>query len=567
MIETATSSLDVCFSEGSLDVLFSDTERMVLSSRDISVVDLDCPRASVPAADPLIGLVVADRYRIIEAIGRGGMGVVYRVEHVQIGKLLAMKLLRGELTRNPEVVRRFKREALTVSRLQCPNTVQVFDFGVEGGLTYLVMELVHGENLARVLQAQGPMPASRLGKIVIQMCSSLAEAHRKGIVHRDIKPDNVMLLSAEGGAEVVKVLDFGLAKLREAEGLNEITSSGTLLGTPYYMAPEQVRGEEVDQRSDVYAIGALMYRCLTGHHPFSGAPMTVLSKHLNEIPIPPSERAPHLGIPLAMSRLVMRALSKDPGDRFQRVEDLQSLLVDTIRAAGSSSVVGLLDSARLRRLSAPAVAAATHDEVDAYERKLRRKRHGAAGLAALLVSAAAAAACFAPHPAKPSGVESEPNDTAAEATPLPLGQRMTGQLGKRVDAYHGDRDFYALDLPASAPSAGGSFELRVSSLPTMALCVILYKPGFADAVGQYCARIPGRDLVIPSIKLDPGRYLLVVLQDLDSYGGPPPQIQESISDRYTLLINSIAPEPESESAPDDAAPAKPVALGQPKQPG
>ena len=140
------------------------------------------------------------------------------------------------------------------------------------------------------------------------------------------------------------MLDFGLAKLREAEGLNEITSSGTLLGTPYYMAPEQVRGEEVDQRSDVYAIGALMYRCLTGHHPFDGEPMTVLSKHLNEIPIPPAERAPHLGIPLAVSRLVMRALSMSPEGRFQRVEDLQSLLVEAIRAAGSSSVVGLLDS-------------------------------------------------------------------------------------------------------------------------------------------------------------------------------------------------------------------------------
>ena len=576
-ITFAESSLDVDFAEGSLagsevslagsslDVSFTETERMVLTTRDITVVER--PRASIPAADPLIGLVVAERYRIIEAIGRGGMGIVYKVEHVQIGKLLAMKLLRGELSRNPDVVRRFKREALTVSRLQSPNTVQVFDFGVSEGLTYLVMELVPGESLARILQSQGPMSSSRLGKIVIQMCSSLAEAHRKGIVHRDIKPDNVMLLSAEGGAEVVKVLDFGLAKLREAEGLNEITSSGVILGTPYYMAPEQIHGAEVDERTDVYSIGALMYRCLTGHHPFCGEAMTVLSKHLNAAPIPPAERAPHLGIPLGMSRLVMRALSKDPDDRFQRVEDLQRLLVEAMRAAGSSSVEGLLDSARLRRLSLPAVPAATSDEVDAYERKLRRKRHGAVGLAALLVGAAAATALFLPHGGKLRGVESEPNDTAAEATTLPLGQKMTGQLGKRVDASHGDRDFYALDLPASAPGAKGFLGLRVSALPTMALCAILYKPGFADAVGQYCARSPGRDLFVPSIELEPGRYLLVVLQDLDSYGGAPPAIQESISDRYTLLAESTAPETESErgSKPEAGSVSDPpVALEQPR---
>jgi hypothetical protein len=561
LAEGGLTRSEVSFAGSSLDISFSETERIALTSRDITVVE--CPRASIPAADPLIGLVVAERYRIIEAIGRGGMGIVYKVEHVQIGKLLAMKLLRGELSRNPDVVRRFKREALTVSRLQSPNTVQVFDFGVSEGLTYLVMELVPGESLARVLHAEGPMPSSRLGKIVIQMCSSLAEAHSKGIVHRDIKPDNVMLLSAEGGAEVVKVLDFGLAKLREAEGLNEITSSGAILGTPYYMAPEQIHGAEVDERTDVYSIGALMYRCLTGHHPFCGETMTVLSKHLNAAPIPPAERAPHLGIPLGMSRLVMRALSKNPEDRFQRVEDLQRLLVEAMRAAGSSGVEGLLDSARLRRLSLPAVPAATSDEVDAYERRLRRKRHGAVGLAALLVGAAAAIAFFLPHEGKLRGVESEPNDTAAEATPLPLGQKMTGQLGKRVDASHGDRDFYALDLPASAPGAKGFLGLRVSALPTMALCAIVYKPGFAEAVGQYCARSPGREVFVPKIKLEPGRYLLVVLQNLDSYGGAPPPIQESITDRYTVVVESVTPGLEGERAPEDAAPAESAALDQP----
>jgi serine/threonine-protein kinase len=563
VIEIAASNDDSLSSDPEITVIEVDFEEaawssaFALSSKDISIIDEVCCPPS--AADPLIGMVVADRYRILEAIGRGGMGIVYMVEHVQIGKLLAMKLLRGELSCRPDVVRRFKREALCVSRLQSPNTVQVFDFGVSEGLTYLVMELVHGQSLTHVLQTQGPMPAARLGKIVIQMCSSLAEAHRKGIVHRDIKPDNVMLVAADGGAEVAKVLDFGLAKLREAEGRSDVTAGGMILGTPYYMAPEQIRNEGVDERSDIYSIGALMYRALTGYHPFGGEPLMVLSKHLTEAPVPPHERAPGIGIPLGMSLLVLRALAKDPAERFQRVEDLQSLLVKEILAAGSSSVESLLDSDRVRRLAAPKPASATSDEVDAYERKLRRKRHGAYGLAALLVSAAGATGFLLPHQASSRGVEIEPNNTAAEATPLPLGQVMRGQLGQRIDATHGDRDFYAVEIPANASGVKSFLKLQVSSLPTMATCVIVYKPGFDDAVGQYCGGRPGREpatatsITIPILALDPGRYLLVILQDVDSYGGERPPIQESISDSYTLFAESVATPPERERSADEEA--------------
>jgi eukaryotic-like serine/threonine-protein kinase len=569
VIEDTMSSQDThSSSDPEITVVEVDFDETVLSgafaltSKDISIIDEICCPPSV--ADPLIGMVVADRYRIIEAIGRGGMGIVYMVEHVRIGKLLAMKLLRGELSCRPDVVRRFKREALCVSRLQSPNTVQVFDFGVSEGLTYLVMELVHGQSLTQVLQTQGPMPAARLGKIVIQMCSSLAEAHRKGIVHRDIKPDNVMLVAGGGGAEVAKVLDFGLAKLREAEGRSDVTAGGMILGTPCYMAPEQIRGQDVDQRSDVYSIGALMYRALTGYPPFGGEPLTVLSRHLHEAPVPPHEEAPKLGIPLGMSLLVMRALAKDPAERFQRVEDLQSLLVQEILAAGSSSVESLLDTDRVRRLAAPRAASATSDEVDAYERKLRRKRHGAVGLAALVAGAAVATGILLPREARFRGAELEPNDTAAEATALPLGQVMRGQLGKRVDERHGDRDFYSIDLPASASGAKSHLRLQVSSLPTMATCVILYKPGFDDAVGQYCGGRPGRDLAIPVIALDPGRYLLVVLQDLDARGGERPPIQESISDSYTILAESVSAPPESEpSASEDAGPRTSMTLDPP----
>ena len=536
----------------------------------------DSELPGLPVGDPLIGVVVAERYKIVEALGRGGMGAVYKVEHVRIGKLLAMKLLTGELSRNPDVVRRFKLEALTVSKLSSPSTVQVFDFGAAEGLTYLVMELVAGEDLGRTLRSQGPMPWSRVARIIIQVCSSLAEAHQKGIVHRDIKPENVMLVRARDGSDLAKVLDFGLAKLREGEGLNDVTSQGAIVGTPYFMAPEQIKGEAVDARTDIYALGAMMYRALTGHYPFNGTtPMAVFTKHLTELPTSPIDRAPDLEIPVGINRLVLKALSKNAEARFQKVEDVQARLVEELKSVGISSAENLLDSSELRRLArasagdtaappAPGVPAlpkaeiATRDEVFAYERTLRRQRYGAlVGLGAtLLVAVAGGAKLLQLNLARArefTGVEVEPNDSAREATPVPLGQEVTAQLGRRVDPTHGDRDFFAFDLPAS-PSSGGTsalIRLEVSSLPNLAMCTLIYKQGFSTALAQYCIGRAGRDLVIPALRLDPGRYLITELQDLDPYGGPPPFIHENVSDSYRLLAASVEPDRGHEIEPND----------------
>jgi hypothetical protein len=464
----------------------------------------------------------------------------------------AIKLL-SHGTSTATAMERFEREVQITARLTHPNTVAIYDYGhTPDGVFYYAMEYLEGITLEDLVDDHGPQSAPRVVHILVQACGALEEAHLSGLVHRDIKPANIMLTERGRVPDVVKVLDFGLVKETETTS-PEVTSANAILGTPHYMAPEQIRGEEVDQRSDIYSIGAMMYRALTGYHPFSGEPLTVLSKHLTELPVPPHERAPGIGISAGMSRLVMRALAKDPAERFQRVEDLQSLLVEESRAAGGASVESLLDTDRVRRLAAPKAASATSDEVDAYERKLRRKRHGALGLAAVLACAAVAAGVFVPREAKVRGVEIEPNDTAAEATTLPLGQAMRGQLGRRVDENHGDRDFYALDLPAVAPGLKSHLTLQVSALPTMATCVILYRPGFDDPVGQFCGGRPGRAVVSPVIDLDPERYLLVVLQDLDSYGGERPAIQESISDTYTVLAESVTLTLESDGGPDDEA--------------
>ena len=543
------------------------------SSRRADFFSADSEIPGLPVGDPLIGVVVADRYKIIEPLGRGGMGAVYKVEHVRIGKLLAMKLLTGELSRNPDVVRRFKLEALTVSKLSSPNTVQVFDFGASEGLTYLVMELVNGDDLGRTLRSQGPMPWSRVGRIIIQVCSSLAEAHQKGIVHRDIKPENVMLVRARDGTDIAKVLDFGLAKLREGEGLNDVTSQGAIVGTPYYMAPEQIKGEPVDSRTDVYAVGAMMYRALTGHYPFNGTtPMAVFTKHLTEYAVPPIDRAPDLDIPMGINRLVLKALSKSAEARFQKVEDLQADLIEELRSVGASSIDNLLDSGQLRRLgrasgasnpalpgvAPPKAEIATRDEVFAYERKLRRQRYGAiVGVSAtLIVGAAAGAKLLQVHLARArefQGVEVEPNDSAKEATEVPLGSQVTAQLGRRHDSTHGDRDFFAFDIPFKGTAGGGNtlIKLEVSALPNLAMCTMIYKQGLTTALSQYCVGRPGRALSIPALRLEPGRYLIAEVQDLDPYGRLAPFIHENVSDSYTLLAAEANITPGLEVEPND----------------
>ncbi len=533
-------------------VITGHVEAAELESLDLVAVD---PTPS-GAADPLVGVVVADRYRILEPIGRGGMGVVYKVEHVRIGKLLAMKLLAGHLAGDPDVVRRFNREALTVSRLQSPNAVQVLDYGVWAGFTYLVMELIVGESLGKFLRGGGRTSVSRFGKIMVQVCAALAEAHEKGIVHRDIKPDNVMIIPAPDGTDLVKVLDFGLAKLRDVEPADEITEHGTVLGTPYYMAPEQIRGDEIDRRTDIYAAGALMYRLLTGHHLFEGPPMLVMSCQLTEVPMAPIDRAPERAIPPGVSRLVMRALAKDPIERFQSAEELGAAVAREVEAAGSSSVHRFLDPARVQSLADRALrtslpgapALATRDDVDAYERGLRRRRFGLIGVGlALSVVAAAGVAFAALSPPRFDGMEVEPNDTPAQATPLPLGRVVSGRLGARIDAATSDRDFYSFDVDAARPDV----RLRLGALPTMATCAVLYRRGFAAPAGRYCSGRAGLDLEVKTLALGPGHYFLAVLQDLDGYGGEAPFVQEDVSDWYSLVVDPAVPENGEEVEPND----------------
>ena len=244
----------------------------------------------VEASDPWLGRVVDNRYRVASRLGSGGMGVVYRVEHLHLGKTAAMsRCWRSTGTAaSLEMVRRFRNEAQAVSKLDHPNIVQTFDFGQCDGALYLVMEYINGEDLSTLIRREGPWSFTRAARLFVQVCAGLVEAHEAGIVHRDLKPENLMVVKRRDGTEHVKVLDFGLAKLRQRTGdssasLSAVSSGGQVIGTPYYMAPEQVRGEPLDARADLYSVGATLYRVLTGAPPFDAlSPMSVLAKHLTD---------------------------------------------------------------------------------------------------------------------------------------------------------------------------------------------------------------------------------------------------------------------------------------------
>ena len=267
--------------------------------------------------DPFVGKVIDGRYEIQAKVGEGGMGVVYRARQISIDRVIALKMLSPQMAADPTWVQRFYNEAKACSRLQHPNTIRMFDFGqtAEGRL-FMTMEFLDGVGLRQAIQ-QGAFAAQRVIKILIQCCASLAEAHSIGIIHRDIKPDNVFLLNMPGSPDFVKLLDFSVAKLLQ-EGDKNHTQAGVVFGTPQYMSPEQGRGLPLDARSDLYALGILAYEMLIGRVPYNDEnPMTVIQMHLrSEIPPMPAQ------IPYPVQQVVRRALEKDPARRFQSAGEM-----------------------------------------------------------------------------------------------------------------------------------------------------------------------------------------------------------------------------------------------------
>ncbi len=304
--------------------------------------------------DPMIGRVFDGRYRILDLIARGGMGRVYTAEQAPLGRRVAVKVLDVGGHDDREFRQRFIREAEICARLSHPNTVRVLDYGrSEDDVLYIAMELLEGRNLFQAIQTDAPMDALRVVRIGLQIAASLGEAHRLGLIHRDLKPSNIILLRPSGNEEFVKVVDFGLAK--EISDGGELTRADALVGSPSYMSPEQVRSASLDQRSDLYALGVLMYACCCGRPPFTGAtPLAILMGHLNQPPPPMSQVCPSMRRVPALEAVIDRCLAKEPEARYPDMDAVLAalnLVEDELRGSNPRVFVGA--PAAPQRVGAP----------------------------------------------------------------------------------------------------------------------------------------------------------------------------------------------------------------------
>ena len=300
--------------------------------------------------DPLIGKVVRGRYRVLEKLGEGGMGTVYLAEQIAINRKVALKILHPDYARDQEFVRRFRQEAKLAAALNHRNIITVFDFDqADDGSLYIVMEYVAGKSLSGLIQ-DGPINLRRVMRLGVQIAEGLRAAHVAGVIHRDIKPENIMVV----GEEEIKLMDFGIARLTNTEAATRLTRSGMIMGTPTYMAPEQIEGGEVGEATDIYAFGIVLYEMLSGRVPFTApTPGAILIKHLQEVPAP--LRKLRKEIPISLEKVVKQALEKKPAQRQKSmneiVESLANTQQETAREQATASVIAQQLTAAGRRFS------------------------------------------------------------------------------------------------------------------------------------------------------------------------------------------------------------------------
>jgi eukaryotic-like serine/threonine-protein kinase len=298
-----------------------------------------------PVGDEIyIDQVLNNRFKVESKIGEGGFGAVYRGVQLATGRKVALKLLHPEMTKDENLVARFRREGMVLCNLRDAHTITTYDFDqTPDGTLYIAMELLEGKSLHQVFHEQAPLEWKRIFKILIEMCSSLAEAHAQGIVHRDLKPENVYLESRPGNPEFVKILDFGIAKVMRGDSIDpqspQLTATGQTLGTLEYMSPEQLMGKQLDGRSDVYALGVVAYEMITGRLPFPDAkgPAGLITAQLKQTPSPPSQANPKANLPTAADRAILKALEKNKDNRHADVTAMAAALQEVLDQARETS--------------------------------------------------------------------------------------------------------------------------------------------------------------------------------------------------------------------------------------
>ena len=464
-----------------------------------------CDGVHLPAECPIkgarVGTVLEGKYTLVRLLGEGGMGEVYEARHTKIGRRAAVKFLHGEFARKPEAAQRFENEARAAGEVEHENIAGVYDVGgLPDGTQYLVMEFLDGEDLDGALKRERRLPLARAADILMQACLGLEVVHRRGIVHRDLKPANLFLTKRANGTDLVKILDFGIAKLRRPEGNVGATGTGVALGTPYYMSPEQARGDrEIGPRSDVYALGVIFYELLSGRRPHDGDSLLQILHHiLTQAPTPLEELCPGLGAPVY--RTARKAMARNVADRFAGVGELGAALAPLagatyrpsqrapmevtraetggeVRFPGTEhlspaadrhaqSVVGVARSAepaRRRVRSAALVVSAA--AVVAIAAEVFLWRHGKGGAAQVTSPASAAVTSSV---AAPPTTAPPPSTTSSAASAPPPQVSGTGVSGREEASRHPESAPAAPEPRKNRGSAGGPSLAQHATAPALA---------------------------------------------------------------------------------------------------
>jgi len=324
---------------------------------DVSVCPDDGSLLELIGQDPLIGAVFGDRYEIIARIGQGGMGTVFKARHRFMDRSVAIKTVHSDLISDPRNMQRFQQEARAASALSHVNIVTVYDFGLSSAnVPFLVMDYLQGDSLGDLIEQRGFVEAQRAIPIFIQICRALAHAHKRGILHRDLKPSNIIVIQTDEAKDVVKLVDFGIAKLlpRPERVLPRLTQTGEVFGSPYYMSPEQCMGQALDARSDIYSLGCLMYETLSGKPPIRGPNiLATVFAHVNEAPVSISSMNPDVYVPSQLERAILTTLAKDPASRYQSADELREHLERLLAPAVASGEQATAQSTDEQRDTAP----------------------------------------------------------------------------------------------------------------------------------------------------------------------------------------------------------------------
>jgi serine/threonine-protein kinase len=483
-----------------------------------------CPRdgtalRSQGAANDLVGTIIAERYHILKKLGEGGMGQVYLAEHVKMGRKSAVKVMNPGMVQNVDAISRFNREAQNASRINHPNVAGIYDFGETAeGLVYLAMEFVEGQPLTEIIRQHGALPPMRASEIARQTAEGLSVAHDMGIVHRDLKPDNIMIAKGRQGADLVKVVDFGIAKAAASEE-QKVTKTGMVVGTPEYMSPEQLSGDPLDARSDTYSLALVTFNMLTGKLPFPGETMQeTMIMRLTDEPKSLAAMKPDMAWPGDLQAVMDKALARAADERYKRASEYAHDLVQAIDRMPATSITTMgtellarvsqgsaqktmaaAATAATQQVNVPSTRVASKDEANTPPAPrpaaspavtpTRSKTGMYAGIGGGLLAAAVAAVIFLKPLAGKNPTDS-PNSTAPQTEAQGTPQRPTLNVTDSLNQY-----FNILELKDDSVAARDILG-RVSELPITSnddkvqeARVIFKARLMLDDLNSACARI------------------------------------------------------------------------------